>query len=118
MLTFAKFVHWFARGVTAIVAALFLFVVAGEVFSPHSRPPSGFVEWIEITFLFAVVVGMLAAWKWELAGAVFSLGALAWWLLAVRFRGPITVVLVLSAPGLLYLSDWALHYGVPHDQNP
>jgi hypothetical protein len=108
--TFPKFIHWAARLVALVVAAFFIFLITAEVVSPHSRPPSGFAEWTQITLLVCVVLGMLLAWKWELAGAVFSLVALLVWVALVRIYRYPDIIVLLAAPGILYLSDWLLRF--------
>ncbi len=116
--TFPKFVHWAARCVALIVAIFFLTLLLGEVTAPHSRAPSGFKEWGQIALLIGAIAGMLAAWKWELPGAIFSLGALVLWALLVRVNRYPDVIALLASPGLLFLSDWALHFGRRHNRNP
>ena len=115
---FPKFVHWGARMVALMVAVFFLFLFVGEIVSPHSRGPSGFKEWSQITLLVGAIVGMLAAWKWELPGALFSLTSLTLWASLVNLQRYPDIVVLLAAPSLLFLSDWALHYGVQHNRNP
>lgn len=116
--SFAKFVHWMARGAALFVSALFFYIVFSEIASPHSRPPQGFVEWIGIALLCTVIAGMLLCWKWEMPGALLSLFALVVRAMFVNFHGYPSIVLALACPGLLFLSDWALHYGIPHERNP
>ena len=114
---FPKFVHWSARIIALLVAAFFVFLIVGEFTSPHSRGPSGVKEWGQITLLVATVIGMLVAWKWELPGAVLSLGALGLWASFVHIQRYPDIIALLAAPGLLFLSDWALHYGLQHNRN-
>jgi len=116
--TFPKFVHWAARSVALLVAVFFLFLLLSEVVAPHSRAPSGFKEWGQIALLMGAIVGMLVAWKWELPGAIFSLGALGLWALLVQVNRYPDVIVLLASPGLLFLSDWALHFGRQHNRNP
>ena len=116
--TFPKFIHWAARLVALVVAGFFLFLITAEVMSPHSRPPAGFAEWTKITLLGFVVLGMLLSWKWEFAGAVLSLAALILWVASVRTDRYPDIIALLAAPGILFLGDWMLHFGLRHDRNP
>lgn len=119
MLAFPKFVHWAARSVALLVAILFLVLLVGEIVTPHSsRPPAGFEEWFGIALLLLVITGMLLASKWELPGALLSLGALIAWVLLVRISRYPDIVVLLAAPSVLFLGDWALHFGLRHDRNP
>lgn len=115
---FPKFVHWAARVLALLVAGFCLYLFLGEVIAPHSRAPVGFAEWGVIALLVIVVIGMLLAWKWELPGAMLSLVALAIWAALVPLHRFPDIVVLLAAPGLLFLSDWALHYGMEHNRNP
>lgn len=116
--SFPGFVHWSARIIALLVAGFFIFLLGAEIFAPHSRGPSGWKEWGQIALLVGSVLGMLVAWKWELHGALTSLIALALWASFVHMNRYPDVIALLAAPGLLFLSDWALHYGLRHDRNP
>lgn len=118
MLAFPKFVHWAARSVALVVAAFFLLLMLSELITPHSRPPTGWLEWGQITLLVLVIAGMLLAWKWELPGTLLSLGALVLWVWAVRITRYPDIVVLLAAPSILFLGDWMLHFGQRHDRNP
>jgi len=115
---FPTFVHWAARGLALLVAGFCLYLFLAEVIAPHSRAPVGFTEWGQIALLVTVVVGMLLAWKWELPGAVVSLLALATWATLVPLNRFPDIIVLLAAPGLLFISDWALHYGLEHNRHP
>jgi hypothetical protein len=115
---FPKFVHWSARIIALLVAAFFIFLIVGEFVAPHSRGPAGVKEWGLIILLVLSVIGMLLAWRWELPGAVLSLGALGLWASFVHIHRYPDVIALLAAPGLLFLSDWALHYGLEHHRHP
>lgn len=116
--SFPKLVHWSARLVALLVASFFIFLFVAEILAPHSRAPVGFTEWGKIALLVGSILGMLAAWKWELPGSAFSLTALFMWALSVQMNVRPDIMLLLAAPSLLFLSDWALHYGMRHERNP
>jgi hypothetical protein len=60
-----------------------------------------------IALLATAALALLAAWRWELAGALVSLGALA--VDAVTIRGSRTfhlALLSMGIPGILHCADW------------
>lgn len=101
------FIHWAARGAALLVVGTFLFFLAGNLMDPYSGPPTRFREWAGLALLAAAVIGMLAAWKWELPGALLSLLALAAFVPVVRMNR-YDVVAIAAIPGILYLCDWWL----------
>jgi hypothetical protein len=106
------FIHWAARGAALLVVGTFLLFLAGNLINPYSGPPTEFREWAGLALLFAVVIGMLAAWKWELSGALLSLLALAAFVPVVRMHR-YDVVAFAAIPAILYLCDWWLRHKVP-----
>ena len=100
--------RWTARVAALLVAGTYGMFVVGEFFPhPHSGSPPNFREWVGIALLTSTVVAMLAAWKWELAGALVSLAALAAFVSMVRMRN-FLVVAVVAIPGFLFATDWVL----------
>src|SRR5437868_5864202 len=99
--------RWLARLSALVITGGFLLMVAGEMLSPHSNPPSHLREWVGILLLASTCVGMLLAWRWELPGALLSLASLAAFTAVIAFRRH-TVHIVLALPGLLFLVDWLL----------
>jgi len=105
--------RWTARVAALLVAGTYVMFVLGEFFPhTHSGPPTHFREWAGIVLLTSAIVAMLAAWKWELAGALVSLAALAAFVVVVRMRN-YEVVAVVAIPGLLFACDWVLRRLVP-----
>jgi hypothetical protein len=105
--TIPSIVRWSARLAALLVVGAFVFLLAGEIFNPHSGSPTRFREWAGIGLLLAVIVGMLMAWRWELLGALLSLVALAAFIPVVRMH-QYEPIIVIAVPGVLFLSDWAL----------
>lgn len=100
--------RWSARIAGLAIAGLYFMLMAGEIVSPHSGPPSTPAEWAGIVLASASCVAMLAAWRWELPGAVVSLAALILFVAVIRFRSfqDYDVVALAALPGVLYLMDW------------
>src|SRR5260370_41013984 len=94
--------RWLARLSALVIAGGFLLIVAGEMLSPHSSPPSHLREWVGILLLASTCVGMLLAWRWELPGALLSLASLAAFTADVALPPP-TRRIVWGPPRLLFL---------------
>jgi len=103
MSLFLTMLRWGARLAALVVAGGFVLLIFGEFIQPHS--PSGILASTAIPLLTLTCTGMLLAWRWELPGAVMSLGALVAFMLMVRM-GHHGVLFVLAAPGILFLADW------------
>ena len=97
--------RWAARLAAVALACMYVLMMTGEFTSPHSGPPTHFVEWAGIALLTLTCVGALMAWKWELAGAVLSLASLGLFMLLVRI-GTDIVIFVIATPAVLFLLDW------------
>jgi len=106
--------RWMARCAAVLVAGAFLFFVSGEFLHPHSSPPTHVREWAGIVLLTAAIISPLLAWKWELAGAVASLAALAVFVPTVKMHNYYSVVAVIAIPGILFVLDWALRHHSGH----
>ena len=102
--------RWTARIAALMVAGIFVFFVAAEYINPHSGPPTKLREWVGIALMVLTVVGMLLAWKWELAGACVSLLSLAAFCILVPMNRYDYVIGVAAAPGILFLFDWTLRH--------
>jgi hypothetical protein len=106
------FVHWAARGAALLVAGTFLLLLAGNLLDPYSPGPTHFREWAGIVLLLAAIAGMLAAWKWELPGALLSLLTIAAFV-PVAGMHRYGVIAFAAIPGILYLGDWLLRHKRP-----
>jgi len=104
-----KIVRWAGRILAGLAAGLILFIFIGEGIA------DGFAPYLQMTtretlmmVAFAVMwLGLVLSWKWELTGALLSIGgAVAFYLLDYLFsgtfpRGP--YFLIFSSPSLLFL---------------
>ena len=99
--------RWIARLDSLLVTAVFIAVAIAVAADPFAGPPAHWFEWAGRALLTLACMGMLMAWKWELPGALLSLGTLALFL-AMLHAAPDKVILVLAAPGALFLLDWSL----------
>jgi len=107
----ANVMRWSGRVLALLTAGLFLlflFEAGARVFPAlaWSRPE----QWPAVIALVVAVLGLVAAWRWELVGGILAfVGSLAIVLLVVLGSGPHMLVpaLVFVAPlvlaGLLYL---------------
>lgn len=104
-----RVVRWIARGSSGIAAALILLIFVGEGSVGGFRPLLHLTirESAMMVAFFAMWLGLLLGWKWELIGALLTIcGTAAFYLLDYAFsgtfpRGPFFIFL--AAPSLLFL---------------
>jgi hypothetical protein len=99
--------RWTARIATVFLAAGFVAFALGEPEGPLDIITPR--EWAGMALLFAAIVAMLLAWKWELPAALISLFALGAFAGALHMR-QYTVLIVAAVPNLLFLLDWKLRH--------
>lgn len=107
--TLPFFLRLAARASTVFLAGLYFMIVAGEFGSRRSDTPAALRDWVGILLLTACVVGMVVAWRHELAGAVLSLATLVAFALVVQFAN-YALMGVVALPGLFYLADWMVRH--------
>ena len=96
--------RWMARLSALLIAGGYVFMVVGELLSPHSGNGPDFRAWSGIVLLTVTCIGMLLAWRWELPGATLSLAALAAFTVLIKFNR-YTIHFVLALPGILFMAD-------------
>lgn len=70
--------RWIARIPGALMSLLFLFMVVGEAISPppnHPNEPMTVDSMVQLSFTVVGILGLLLAWRWEIAGGVLALFA-------------------------------------------
>jgi len=97
-----------ARATAIVITAGYVAFAIGEpVGSFGSFRALTLQEAAGMVLLFTAIVAMLAAWSWELPGAVISLVALATFGFVVHMRR-IDVLAISAIPDILFLIDWKL----------
>ena len=103
-----RVVRWIARIAAAVMAALILLIFVGEAFA------DGFESILNLTVreigmmmaFFAVWLGLLLGWKWELYGGLLTIfGVGAFYLLDYLFSGTLPrgpFFLIFATPSLLF----------------
>ncbi len=103
--TLLSILRWAARLSALGLACMYSLMIIGEFTSPHSGPPTHAIEWAGIALLTLTCAGALIAWKFELTGAVISLSSLIGFMILIRIRADIVMV-VAATPAILFLADW------------
>jgi hypothetical protein len=68
------YVRWLARGLSLLAAGMVaLFFIAHGGVNPLTLKPG---EAVQLAFFFMGWLGLLVAWRWELLGAVMTLGGI------------------------------------------
>lgn len=101
--SFSGVLRWSARISAVLLASLYLFFASGEIFTPHAGAPRGW-EWVGILLVSAACLTPLLAWRWEVMGAVISMGCLIGFVLIADLREPL-VLGVIALPAILFLAD-------------
>ena len=104
--------RWSARITGLLLAGMVLIFVIGEgPPNPFKQPPSVQVEFLGMILM---VVGFLAAWRWEGIGgllAVIGFALFAATELIVNGRPPGGAIPLFAIPGVLYLLSYCAVHG-------
>lgn len=108
----ANIIRWVARIWSLLLAAFAVTVMLLP--DPHATAPVPTEDWFLLSLWGVAVLGLLLAWKWELAGAVLAIAAmfareLAWILLrGAWFAGFLLLWAAVLPPAILFLISWWL----------
>lgn len=102
---FEGMVRWSARGLGVLAVGMVLLFAAGEgVPNPLHQPPTVIVS---LGCFLGIVLGLIAAWRWEILGAAASLLCFAGFqVVELEINGRPAwngTFLLVAAPGVLFL---------------
>jgi hypothetical protein len=103
-----RVVRWIARISAGIMAALILLIFVGEAFADGFEPIRNLTvrEIGMMMAFFAVWLGLLLGWKWDLYGGLLTIcGVVAFYLLDYLFSGTLPrgpFFLIFATPSLLF----------------
>lgn len=119
--TSATACRWSARVLGLLLACLICAIAVGEHMPlPFSGHPTLIGLMGSLGFV-ALVVGLLAGWRWELAGGVLVLAGVALLVYPTLVNGRVTLFFaVMAAPGALFVASHALrrHVAAPTEARP
>ncbi|MGB2897025.1 MAG: hypothetical protein WBB65_12765 [Anaerolineales bacterium] len=104
-----RVVRWIARISSGVMAALILLIFAGEALADGFEPILHMTarETAMMIAFFAVWLGLLLGWKWELYGGLLTIfGVAAFYLLDYLFSGTLPggpFFLIFASPSLLFI---------------
>jgi len=104
-----RVVRWIARIYASVMAALILLIFVGEALADGFEPILHLTvrETKMMIAFFAVWLGLLLGWKWDLFGGLLTIcGVAAFYLLDYVFSGTLPrgpFFLILTSPGLLFI---------------
>jgi len=109
--------RWIARVAGALLVMLVVVIAIGEGMpNPFTQPPAVPIGFLALAM---ILIGILAGWRWELAGGVLSL---AGWCLfigsVVGLKHLNGFVLLLALPGILHLVGAWLRYHHNKSETP
>jgi hypothetical protein len=107
-----KITRWIARIWSILVFAFALMVIF--VPDPYATEPVPFTDWFLLSLWGVAILGLLLAWRWELAGGIITIATmffreLAW----VILKGPwlvnfLIVWALVVPPAILFIIAWGL----------
>ena len=98
--------RWTARVAGTLLVILVVVIAIGEGMpNPFTQPPAVLIGFVALAM---ILIGILAGWRWELAGGILSL---AGWCLffgsVIGIKRLNLFISLLALPGILYLiSAW------------
>lgn len=104
-----RVVRWIARIYAGVMAALILLIFVGEALADGFEPILHLTvrETTMMIAFFAVWLGLLLGWKWDLFGGLLTIcGVAAFYLLDYVFSGTLPrgpFFLIFTSPGLLFI---------------
>lgn len=77
-MSYRTLVQWSARILSGLIVLFFGFFLVAHLVGDQGRPsrPLAFGDYLILATLIVSLVGLLLAWKWELAGAAIALIAI------------------------------------------
>ncbi|HEY1381589.1 MAG TPA: hypothetical protein VGF55_32625 [Gemmataceae bacterium] len=100
-------VRWAARALSVLILLFWGFFLVASLFGDATRPSRPLVvyDWVILGSLLASLAGLAVAWKWELAGAALTLGAILVCAL-VNWRVVVFPGTLIPVTAGLYLACW------------
>ncbi len=98
--------RWIVRIVGSLFAAFWFYFLIGEYLEGRTRPqnpPIAIGAVVELTIVSLSLVGLLVAWKWELAGGAVALAA---FVLANVINPGFLVLWPVAIAAVLFLTCW------------
>lgn len=107
-MSFVTLVRWSARVLSALIVLFFGFFLIAHLIGDQGRPsrPMVWNDYVILITLVGSLVGLVLAWKWQMAGAAITLIAIAV-CAAVNWRVLVFPGALIPITALLYLlSGW------------
>jgi hypothetical protein len=107
-----KILRWIARIWSLILLVIALMIVI--IPDPYATEPVPAVDWLLLGLWGTAVLGLLVAWRWELAGGIITLASmllreLVWVLVNKAWIVNLLIVWVLIVPpALMFLAVWRM----------
>jgi hypothetical protein len=108
----AKIFRWIARIWSIVVFGVALFIVITP--DPYATEPVPAADWFLLSLWGVAILGLVIAWRWELAGGIITIATmsvreLAWVILKNHWLVSFLIVWVFVVPpAILFLIAWRL----------
>ncbi|MDF1520487.1 MAG: hypothetical protein RQ728_00315 [Brevefilum sp.] len=123
MLKRINIMRWAAR-IWSILAFVFGVILLVSVLKEQQVEPQSSIYWLLFGLWFASLLGLLAGWRWEMAGGVIALTSLiSRELMVYFFSGQVLVGfwmvwLPILPPAVLFMETWRLENKLKESQYP
>jgi hypothetical protein len=123
MLKRTHIMRWAAR-IWSILALVFGVILLVSVLVEQQTDPQSSIYWLLFGLWFASLLGLLAGWRWEMAGGVIALTSLvSRELMVYFFSGQVLVGfwmvwLPILPPAVLFMETWRLENKLKESQFP
>jgi hypothetical protein len=104
-----QWIRWIVRILSLLFVAFYLYIGIGESLEGRSRPqnpPMATRAVVELTIIGVSLLGLLLAWKWELAGGIVALAA---FVLACLINHGLLAFYPVAIAAFLFLTCWWLN---------
>ena len=101
-----RWIRWTVRILSLLFVAFYLYIFIGEALEGRSRPqnpPMATRAVVELTIIGVSLLGLLLAWRWELAGGIVALAA---FVLACLINHKLLVFYPVAIAAILFLTCW------------
>ncbi len=102
-------IRWSARILSGLIVLFFGFFLIAHLIEDQGRPtrPLAWGDYLILTTLVVSLLGLLLAWKWELAGAAVTLVAILV-CAVVNWRILVSPGALIPISSVLYLVSWRI----------
>ncbi len=107
-------VRWLARLLSVLILAAWGYFAVAHVLGDAGSPSRSLMlaDYVSVAAMIVSVLGLALAWKWELAGSLLALAAIAVGAV-INWRTLTSPVALVPLDAVLFVMSWRLHRWQP-----